>query len=68
MIDYGDAVAVAHDARPSLSVSKWEGRLAAALRSSPFDGDAIIPAALLGALMSYVSVPANPAYAVLKLG
>lgn len=56
MKDLGDAAA--HDARPSLPVSEWEGLLAAALRSSPFDGDASIPAALIGALKSYVSPPA----------
>lgn len=61
MKDLGDAAA--HDARPSLPVSEWEGLLAAALRSSPFDGDASIPAALLAALKSYVPPPADPSAA-----
>jgi hypothetical protein len=59
MKDLGDTAA--HDARPIMPVPDWEGLLEAALRGSPFDGDANIPAALLGALKSYAPPPADPA-------
>ena len=59
MKDLGDSAT--HDSRPSLPVSEWAGLLTAALRGSPFDGDAGIPEALLRALQSYVPAPADSA-------